>query len=150
MTRTLTLTADDAAAVTKAISITRDEPYLVVINNKSTAEITMTIASGSGDDPLIEIPGTGQISLTPTVVQALVEGRTYQYNIWQESGPMVLFAGALTIGNSIAPTGAEFATTFLNNFGTTSGPSAIVVLTQAEYDAISSPDESTLYLIAEE
>lgn len=146
MTRALTLTADDAAAVTKAISITRDEPYLVVIENKSTAEITMTIAAASGDDPLIEIVGTGTISLTPAVVQTLTEGRNYQYNIWQDDGPMVLFSGTLAIGNSIAPTGVDQTTTFLNNFGSTSGPSKIVVLTQTQYNALT-PDASTIYLI---
>ncbi len=109
----------------------------------------LTIAALPGDVPLVEIPGVGSVSIEPVFVQALTEGRVYKYNIWQVDGPMLLFSGGVEIRNSIAPSGADFATTFLNNFGQSGGPSQVVVLTAAEYAALTPPDDDTIYMISE-
>lgn len=89
----------------------------------------------------------GQINLTTEAARVLVEGRTYQYNIWQANGPMLLFAGTLVVNNSIAPTGAVFSTAFLGGLGAAGNVRAIVQLTRADYDALESADAETLYVV---
>ncbi|WP_417255367.1 hypothetical protein [Celeribacter halophilus] len=148
MVRTLSLTAGDAEAVASDISITRDEPYVVEVVDKPDVEMTLTIAALPGDDPLVEIPGVGSFGVLPTLVQSLTEGKTYKYNIWQDDVPMLLFSGDLEIRNSIAPSGADFSTIFLNGVGDGSIQS-VIHLTQSQYDALAAPDPATLYIVTE-
>ncbi|WP_417245952.1 hypothetical protein [Celeribacter sp.] len=148
MVRILSLKADDAEAIARDITITRDEPHVVTVANKSDVEMALTIAAMPGDDPLVEIPGVGSVSIQPAFVQALTEGKTYKYNIWQVDGPMLLFSGSMEIRNSIAPSGADFSTIFLNGLGDGSIQS-VTHLTQSQYDALAAPDPATLYIVTE-
>lgn len=58
-----------------------------------------------------------------------------------------LFSGKITIGNSIAPAGVDWATTFLNGFGQPGSASRIIALPRAEYLALPDPDPSTIDII---
>lgn len=62
---------------------------------------------------------------------------------------MQLVWGTLVTQDSIAPTGAEFATSFLDGLGLQDGPQSLIVLTRAQYEGLSPPDPDTLYLIRE-
>ncbi|WP_158617370.1 phage upper tail fiber protein, partial [Falsigemmobacter faecalis] len=57
--------------------------------------------------------------------------------------------GMLTVVPSIVPRGADLATVLLNNFGQQGAPQRLIVLTKAEYEAITAPDPAVLYLIRE-
>lgn len=148
--RTTELTANALMPVSTLITLTRDEPRLITVLGAESDQLVMTIGLDAAGDPLIEIPGTGQIEILPETIQTLTEGREYRYNIWRrESGGSItqLFMGAFTMGASIAPMGVDAATTFLSGFGEVSGISRLVTLTLAEYQALPAPDPTTLYIV---
>jgi len=61
---------------------------------------------------------------------------------------LLLFSGSLEIRNSIAPSGVDFSTIFLNGVAD-GGIQLVIHLTQSEYNALGSPDPATLYIITE-
>lgn len=131
------------------IDVVRDERHLVLVEGMGSADLTLAISDTAGGEPLIEIPGVGEFDLAPVVVQALLEGKRYFYNIWTLSITDYerIAAGEIVTSASIAPTGVDAATTFLSGFGQTGGPDRLVVMSQATYDALGSPDPDTLYII---
>ncbi len=148
--RETTINPAAGGSVSAPIQLVRDERRLVIVAGMSAVALVLTIGATPGGAPLIELPGTGQFDIAPAAVQALAEGASYPYNIWQREagGDLVLIAtGQLTIGESIAPTTVDFATTFLAGFGQVGGPSQIVTLTLAAYTALAIKNPDTIYLI---
>jgi|GEM_PF-5992350 len=150
--RQITITPGLARPAVAAIALIRDEPLRVLIGSGASAPYALTISATEGGAPLVEIPASAaQIDLEAAALQALGEGTAYFYNIW--SGAVatrfLCAKGMLTVVPSIVPTGADLATVLLNNFGQQGAPQQLIVLTKAQYEAITSPDPEILYLIRE-
>ncbi|RRH71987.1 phage upper tail fiber protein [Falsigemmobacter faecalis] len=150
--RQITITPGLARPSVTNISLIRDEPLRVLMGGETLAPYSFTVSQTEGGAPLVEISAmAGILDLEPAALQALGEGASYFYNIWQGDAParFLCTKGMLTVVPSIVPTGADPATVLLNNFGQQGGPQQLIVLTKSEYDAITAPDPATLYLIRE-
>ena len=146
--RSTTLNPSAGAPTSASLDLVRDEPHMIKITGYDSRSVILTIAAAEGAAPVVEIPATGPIVIRPEMVQALTEGLGYFYNVWaRDSGDLqLLVKGRITLGNSIAPFGVDWATTFLTAFGQMSGPQSVVSLTAAQYLALI-PDENTIYLV---
>ncbi|RRH71271.1 hypothetical protein [Falsigemmobacter faecalis] len=150
--RQITITPGLARPSVAAIALIRDEPLRLLIASGASAPYVLTLSATEGGAPLVEIPASAaQIDLEPATLQALGEGAAYFYNIWSGAAAarFLCAKGMLTVVPSIVPAGADFATIMLNNFGVQDGPQQLIVLSRAEYDALSPPHSDTLYLIME-
>lgn len=148
--RETTINPAAGGSVSAPIQLVRDERRRLILAGMTAASLVLTISATPGGAPLIELPGTGQFDIAPVAVQALAEGWSYPYNIWQREagGDLVLIAtGQLTMGESIAPALVDSATTFLAGFGQAGGPSQIVTLTEAAWAALAIKDQDTIYII---
>lgn len=131
----------------------RGERLQIALTGSSAPRHILTISDTPDGAPLIEIPADGAVlTLNPADLQILREGAQYCYNIWAQDGTdrMQLLWGRLLNGNSIAPSGAEYPTTFLEGFGQQGGPQRLIVLSKAAYDGLAAPDPAFLYLIRED
>ncbi|RRH70048.1 phage upper tail fiber protein [Falsigemmobacter faecalis] len=150
--RQITITPGLARPSVAAIALIRDEPLRILMGGEALAPYSFTLSQTEGGAPLVEIPAmAGIMDLEPAAMQALGEGSTYFYNIWSgaASARFLCAKGMLTVVPSIVPTGAHFDTIMLNNFGQQGGVQKVVLLTRAQYEALSPPDPDVLYFMRE-
>lgn len=145
--RQTSLTPQPDAPLRIDLDLVRDEPRRLVIDGAPTAQLVMTISATEDGAPLIEIPATGTIEVTPALVQTLKEGAPYHFNIWDRDNAALLVKGKLTLANSIRPSGADVATIFLEAFGQPYGPSKVVALSASDYGALQVKDFDALYIV---
>lgn len=147
--RQITLTATTATPLKENLTVIREEPTRISIMGQLTAQLIFTIGETECDDPLIEATGTGEVLLLPELLQVLVEGASYRYNLWMiDGGSQILMAmGQLSIQCSIAPYPVDASTVFLSEFGQVGSPDLMVVMTVAEYDSLPTKDPDTLYIL---
>lgn len=147
MPRTLNLTTSLSGAlntVSPAIYVVRDETLQIVLSG-SPGTVAMDIAASEGGTPLVEIPGTNSVLVTPNRISSLNEGETYKVDFWDLNDPvdpMRILKATIVIGNSIKPQSVTYPTQWLSG-----GSGSIVELSQAEYDALGTYDPTTIYVI---
>lgn len=147
--RSITLEEYEGKAKDAPINVTRDELLVVDVASRSDQPVIMTIGNSAGGKPILEIPGIGRITLSPIVVQALKEGAAYPYNIWVPSGAgyMRIFKGDLRIDTSIAPSGVDVVTTFLNGLGVEGGATRVQILSLAAYGVLEDTPSDVIYFV---
>lgn len=127
-----------------ALCLIRDEPRLIKVIGSEGIAMALTISETEGGDPVIEIPGTGEIVVRAESVQILREGLRYHYNIWDRRDPaalILLAKGAISFAASIKPSGADLATTLFEN------GQGFISCTAAQYAALAIKDPNTLYVV---
>lgn len=112
MPRSMTINTANGP-VTQDISVRRAETIVVTID-PSIANLVLTVANSPGGVPLVEIPDTsGTVTVRPSMVSSLTEGRPYFMNIWDttnEADPLLLAFGKFTTTDSIEPSFVDHPT----------------------------------------
>lgn len=137
--QTITITNDVPSI---EINVYRDETTIVSFVGGPTAS-ALTISATPAGAPIVEIPGTGSITITPEAISSLNEGKSYPLNIWDtsdEDDPQVRATGTFKTVSTIAPTIADYPTQWI-------GGTEVVFITQAQYDALGTYDEDVLYVV---
>lgn len=112
MPRHMTINTADGP-VAQDITVRRAESIVVTID-PPVANLVLTVANSPGGVPLVEIPDTsGVVTVQPSMVSSLTEGRPYFANIWDttdEADPLLLVFGKFTTTDSIEPSFVDHPT----------------------------------------
>lgn len=135
------------------ITIIRTEPQILTLPGHEAATLAMTISDTPQGVVMVEVPGpAGVFLLHPGLLQIMPPNVTYHVQFWvvAASSRQLLASGRLDITERTTPAGTDAATVFLAGFGQVGGPSRLVVLTQADWEALATTDENTIYLVLED
>jgi hypothetical protein len=131
--------------VETTINVRRAE-VLTITTTPVVMNMVFTVSTTEGGTPLVQVPTTnGTVTLTPSSVFSLEEGRAYFYNLWNTTTPsdiLQLAYGSFKSSDTIEP-GSLVAHPTQFIFGTTN----LVTLSRSAYNAILVPSPTTLYII---
>ncbi|KQI67053.1 hypothetical protein AN189_17680 [Loktanella sp. 3ANDIMAR09] len=147
MARITSIAYDRNALANAALEMTHGAILKLKINPATPAPVPMSmgIAETEGGDPIVEIVSrVNEFILNPVNTAILKEGGNFRYDIWDDTDlddRQRVATGTFKVQPSILTFPQPFDTQFLPD------ATSMVVLTQAEYDALTPPVDGVAYFI---